>query len=420
MKKKLFLLLLPLTLSMVSCGKDVEAKMDKVDLARLLNDEEITQVFENVNESLTNRLSSVEVNIAVLSTDLVNQKREQSGSGKYVIKGEEYAEGKVEVETKVTSDFYSYTNKIVQEYKVAAFGEYYLNYSKSYTDGQTQNAEESLSYTTKGKKGIVQAIGSAPTGEGDVSTSTIGVDKSNNVYLVYSSESMTTSEGRDKDGKDATFKEKSTVEILAKYGKLNDAKIESYKVVRKREVNYDKELKIYSDYQIIESYVTSYKFEYKSRGNNEGKDQFINSLPNESVQSGSVELRGYYDYGYGDYYLDYSENLSLSSTKSDFYSGNYTAKATNVRFNPSYYYAFIGRRTALKIDKNAKTIEAIQDVYGEYYLYIGEYFDETYVSVNGTAMYLYKLKDSTNVAYFDFELMFEAQALSIEIIEKVL
>lgn len=404
---------------MVSCGKDVEAKMDKVDLARLLNDEEITQVFENVNESLTNRLSSVEVNIAVLSTDLVNQKREQSGSGKYVIKGEEYAEGNVEIETKVTNDFYSYTNKIVQEYKVAAFGEYYLNYSKSYTDGQAQNAEESLSYTTKGKKGIVQAIGSAPTGEGDVSTSTIGVDKSNNVYLVYSSESMTTSEGRDKDGKDATFKEKSTVEILAKYGKLSDAKIESYKVVRKREVNYDKELKIYSDYQIIESYVTSYKFEYKSRGNNEGKDQFINSLPNESVQSGSVELRGYYDYGYGDYYLDYSETIALSSTKKDFYSGTMSAKALNVRFNPSYYYDFVGRRTILSIDKTNNEIEVSQDIYSQRSLDIADYFDEVYTLVNGTGIFLYKLKDNSNNAYFDFELEFYSNALSMSILEKV-
>ena len=92
MKKKLFLLLFPLTLAMVSCGKDVDAKVDKVDLARLLNSEEISEALEKVKDNYANKLSKCEINAAYLSDDLVNQKREVNGSQTITIKGDEYAE----------------------------------------------------------------------------------------------------------------------------------------------------------------------------------------------------------------------------------------------------------------------------------------------------------------------------------------
>ena len=57
---------------MVSCGKDVDAKMDKIDLARLLNNEEISEALEKVNENFDEKLTAIEVNAAVLDTDLVD------------------------------------------------------------------------------------------------------------------------------------------------------------------------------------------------------------------------------------------------------------------------------------------------------------------------------------------------------------
>ena len=109
MKKKLFLLLLPLVMSMVGCGKDVSPNMDKVDLARLLTNDEIDEALEKVKDNFAHKLSGYEANMAMISDDLVNQKRETNASGSIKIKGDEYSESKMEMTTKVQNSFYSYT-----------------------------------------------------------------------------------------------------------------------------------------------------------------------------------------------------------------------------------------------------------------------------------------------------------------------
>ena len=214
MKKKLFLLLFPLTLAMVSCGKDVDAKVDKVDLARLLNSEEISEALEKVKDNYANKLSKCEINAAYLSDDLVNQKREVNGSQTITIKGDEYAESKSEATTKVTQDFYSYSNKAVENGKVAAFGDYYLAYSESYNDGQTANKEERLSYSNKGTKSISEAIAPLPFSENDINQATIGVDRRDNIYAVYYRETINTQEGHDQNGKEAIASEIDFVPLL--------------------------------------------------------------------------------------------------------------------------------------------------------------------------------------------------------------
>ena len=417
MKKKLFLLLFPLTLTMISCGKDVDAKVDKVDLARLLNNEEITEALEKIQDNYANKLSKCEINVAYLTDDLVNQKRELSGSQTVTIKGNEYAESKSEGTTKVTQDFYSYTNKTVENKKVAAFGDYYLSYSESYNDGQVSNKEERLNYTDKGTKSISEAIASLPFTQGDINQATIGVDKKDNIYAVYYQETIDTQEGHDQNGKDCTFKEKTTYEVSAKFGTLKDPKIESYKIVRKKEANYDKELKIYNKYQVLESYVTSYKYEYKSRGNNDGMSSFISSLPSESVQNVNFVWRAYYDYfGDGSYYDYNSDNAIISSTKKDFSSGSLTAKTT-LSFSKTYGYTFIASATILKIDKSANTIEVTQKNYQDITYNNFKSFDKKSTTINGNAMELYYLKQDISSITCNFTLMYTPTSLVVSIVE---
>ena len=358
MKKKAFLLLLPLTLSLVGCGKDVDAKMNNVDLARLLNDEEIANAYEAIKENYADKLSKCEINTATLDTDLLNQKTEESSSVTISIKGDEYAEITGSSESKVKNNFYSFTNKTVENRKVAAFGKYFITYASAYNDGQKDNAEESLSYMAKGTLSISEAAYSLPFDSSSLNMATIGVDKRDNIYAVYSVESISTFEGHDKDGKDATFKTKTTYEISGKFGTLKEPKVESYKIVEKREVNFDKELKIYSKYQLIKSDVASYKFEYKNRGKDEGKDAFIDGLPKTAIQSASISQEIYEDNGSGGYALyDYkSINNNVTYMKKNLSSGSATIKASKVNFARPYAYSFINQYTILTIDKSAKEI----------------------------------------------------------------
>ena len=418
MKKKLFLLLFPLTLVMVSCGKDVDAKVDKVDLARLLNSEEISEALEKVKDNYANKLSKCEINAAYLSDDLVNQKREVNGSQTITIKGDEYAESKSEATTKVTQDFYSYSNKAVENGKVAAFGDYYLAYSESYNDGQTANKEERLSYSNKGTKSISEAIAPLPFSENDINQATIGVDRRDNIYAVYYRETINTQEGHDQNGKDCTFKEKTTYEVSAKFGTLKDPKLESYKIVSKIEANYDKELKIYSKYQVLQSRVTSYKYEYKSRGSNDGKDNFISSLPNESVQNISFRWFAYYDYyGDGSYYDYNSDNANISSTKKDFSSGALTAKTT-LSFSKTYGYTFSASASILKIDKSAKTIEVNQKNYQDIISYNNfNSFEKKTVKVSSSNVELYYLKSDISSITCNFTLIFTTTSLTVNIVD---
>ena len=314
MKKKLLLLLFPLTLAMVSCGKDVDAKLDKIDLARLLTDEEITEAFEKVKDNYADKLSGCEINAAGLQTDLINQKTESSASASYSIKGDEYAEGTATMETKVQNGFYSYTNKTTLTEKAAAFGKYYLSYEQVVNDGNNEDAEESLYCSSIDDMAITEFALSLPFTESDLSRATIGVDKNGTIYVAYFSESISTREGHDQNGKDCTFKDKSTYEMSGRFGTLKDPKIESYKIVRKIEANYDEELKIYSSYQVTQSSVVSYKYEYKDRGRNEGRDAFIDSLPDNYIESASVSALYYESYGSGSYVEAGSQPLYLSRT----------------------------------------------------------------------------------------------------------
>ena len=418
MKKKIFLLLLPLTLAMVSCGKDVDAKVDKVDLARLLNSEEISEALEKVKDNYANKLSKCEMNAAYLSDDLVNQKREVNGSQTITIKGDEYAESKSEATTKVTQDFYSYSNKAIENKKVAAFGDYYLSYSESYNDGQTENKQERLNYSDKNSKSISEAIFALPFDESDIDQATIGVDKKDNMYAVYYRETIDTKEGHDQNGKDCTFKEKTTYEVSAKFGNLKDPKIESYKIVSKVEANYDKELKIYNKYQVLQSYVTSYKYEYKSRGSNDGKDSFISSLPNESVQGISFRWLAYEDYyGDGSYYGQTSDYANISSSKKDFSSGSLTAKTT-LSFSKNYGYTFSGSASILKIDKSAKTIAVEQKNYQDISYNGLSSFDKKTVTINATTMELYFLKQDISSITCEFTLVYTPTTLTVSVVNK--
>ena len=341
--------------TMVSCGKDVDAKMDKIDLARLLNDEEISEALEKVNENFDEKLTAIEVNAAVLDTDLVDKKTEANGTAKYTIKGDEYAESHTEMTTKVTNSFYTYTNKAVEDGKYAAFGKYYLRYRESYNDGQKDNKEQNLGYSSKGEYSISDIIMGLPFGSSDINQATIGVDRKNNIYAVYSTENIVTSEGHDKDGKDATFKDKTTYEINIKFGNLKDPRIESYKLVNKHEANYDKELKMYSNYQTLSSQVVSYKYEYKSRGNDSGKDNFIDFLPEKSIQNVELGMVGYQKLG--NEYIHYgTTNLYPDSTKKDFSSGSLTAKVNNVEFRKDMAYTFVNSYYLMTLDKKNEEI----------------------------------------------------------------
>lgn len=415
MKKKLFLLLFPLTLAMISCGKDVDAKVDKVDLARLLNDEEITEAFEKVKDNYAKKLSKCEMNAAYLSDDLVNQKSELTGSQIITIKGEEYAESKAEGTTKVTHDFYSYTNKSVENRKVAAFGDYYLSYSESYNDGQTDNKEERLNYYEKSTRSVSEVISSLPFSESEINQATIGVDKRDNIYAVFYQETINTQEGHDQNGKDCTFKDKITYEVSAKFGTLKDPKIESYKVVRKKEANYDKELKIYNKYQVLESYVTSYKYEYKSRGNNDGRSQFISSLPERIITNASFTQDCYYQSSTNEYSFVGSDSLSVYSKKFDFSSGAFTAKASQVPFSKNYAYSFNATYNFIELDKSKEEITILPSQSNG--VSLTSHADFVIVTASSSnPIQLYKLIDNISSSYYDVSFYLKDGQMSVSII----
>ena len=412
MKKKLLLLLLPLTLTMVSCGKDVGANLNKVDLARLLNDEEIAEALEKVKDNFADKLSGCEVNVAVLETDLVNEKSEMSGTASYKIKGDEYAEAKIETTTKVTKDFYSYSDKETVNEKVAAFGKYYLSYQEETKDGQKDTKEEHFSYEEKGDQSISDVIVGLPFSESQINMATIGVDRSNNIYMTYFSEAITSKEGHDQNGKDCVFKDKTTYEISGKFGNLKDPKMESYKIVRKVEANYDEELKIYSKYQVLQSYVSSYKFEYKNRGKNDGKDSFIDSLPEKSISNAQVGA-AVYEVSGSDYTRLGTFMITPSSSKSDFSSGNLTLKASRVDIEKDWAFTFLDQYTEVKIDKSAKEITPESKNHSTVNLNPHGDFD-----IVDTAAYgkLYRLKDGLSDGFYNFKFELSSSALNVSII----
>lgn len=359
MNKKLILLLLPLTLAMISCGKDLEPKVDKVDLVRLLDDSEVAFVFAKVKENYTNKLSSVEVNYALIDDDLINQRSETTISSSIKIKGDGYAEGKGEMVSKVKNNFYTYTTKTISENKVASFGNYYITLNESYKEGQKDIKNTYFEYSEANGKKITEMASSGPISQSNFSSCTFGVDRSNNVYAVYSKENTTSVEGRDKDGKDATFIDKSTSEIFAKFGNLKDPKIESYKTVTIYETNYDEELTIYKKYQTVGSNVISYKFEYKNRDNNDGLDKFINSLPEKYVTAADVTVISYGKNGGANTYSEYtSSSASVSAFKGNYSSELFAFKANSIAFSNSFAYGFSASYVETSINKSSQSISS--------------------------------------------------------------
>lgn len=356
MKKKLFLLLLPLTLTMVSCGKDLDPKVDKVDLVRLLDDAEIAEVYRKINDKFNNSVSAVEVNYSMIEDNLIDQRTETTVSGSVKIKGDEYSETKAEMTSKVKNNFYTYTAKTVTEGKVAAFGDYYVSMTESVKDDQKDAKNTQFEYSEKGDMNIVEASTSLPFTPSSFSDVTFGVDKGNNIYAVYNREAVNTTEGRDKDGKDASFIDKSTYEVYAKLGNLKDPKIESFKTVRLYEANYDEELKIYKNYQTVESTVMSYKFEYKNRGKNDGKEKFINSLPEKYIAGLSVTMNIYAErVGYPYEYVG-NQNLVTTAFKGNYSEDLFAFKANEVEFNKDYGYGFDAHYSEIAINKASQTI----------------------------------------------------------------
>ena len=416
MKKKLFLLLLPLVMSMVSCGKDVSPNMDKVDLARLLDNDEINEVLEKVKENFSKKLSGQEANMVMLEDDLVDQKRETSVSGSLKIKGDEYAESTAEMTTKVQNSFYSYTDKTISEGKVAAFGEYYVSMSESYKDGQKDNKDKFFDGEDKGNKTIVDVAGSLPFSASTLSDATFGVDKRDNIYVVYSQETITTAEGHDKDGKDATFIDKNTYEISAKFGSLKDPKVESYKAVTKHEANYNKELKIYKDYQILTSSVVSYKFEYKNYGKNDGKDKFISSLPDKFISSASIAVSTYIKNESNVYQLADQDFVSTSSDKTDYDNGTYSCKLNDFSMNKNYAYGFDAIYRVVTLDKSAKTI-ASEDKQCASFVYNASGSEDVGVVPNSGSQ-LFKLNDNykNSVQSFSFIVRLSDNSLAITVL----
>ena len=400
MKKKVFLLLLPLVMSLVSCGKDVSPNMDKIDLARLLSNDEINEVLDKIEDNFVNKLSGMEVNLAMIDDDLVDQKKETTMSGSLKIKGDEYAESNAEMTTKVQNSFYTYTDKQVINNKVAAFGEYYISMNETYKDGKKDDKTQLIDFDDKDGETIVQTCTNLPFDEDDIEDATVGVDKRDNIYVVYSEETIITKEGHDKDGKDATFIDKTTYEISGKLGSLKDPKVESYKIVRKMESNYDKQLKIYKDYQLVESNVTSYKFEYKNYGKNDGKDKFLNSLPEHFIDAGGVLANAYTKLeGESNYSIVGSNMLNLSSSKINYDAGTYFAKLNNYQLNKNYAYTFDGLYSLITLDKSNQEIIFEDRQCDKFDLTASE--DVIIETVNNVKYF--KLKENYNSSVADFE-----------------
>ena len=406
MKKKLFLLLLPLALSMVSCGKDVDPKVDKVDLSRLLDDGEISEVFKKVKDNFANKLVAFDANSVLIDDDLIDQRTETSTSGSAKIKGEEYAEIKAERVNKVKNNFYSYTTKMVMESKIAMFGKYVIELNETYNDNQKDKVDQTFDYYEVDDETIATASSSLPIDSTSLSDVTFGVDGLNNVYGVYSKETINTSEGRDKEGKDATFITKSTNELLIKLGNLKDPKLESYKIVSKRETNYDKELKIYKDYQLINSSVISYKCTYGNRGKNDGKDKFINSLPEKAIGAASVVTFRYRKDSSG--YVAYDDNdLSVSRLRTNFNDNLFSYKANKMEFKRGFGYNFNASYQEITIDKGAQEIKTAIKQISSFSLNGSDDIEVYSTSVNGQNTQLLKLKDGLYTNNYDVEFYFD-------------
>lgn len=400
-------------MSLVGCNKDVDPKMDKVDLARLLNNEEISEALEKVKDNFANKLSGYEANLVMINDDLVDQKRETSVTGSVKIKGDEYAETKGEMTTKVQNSFYTYTDKTISESKTAAFGKYFVSMTESYKDGQKDNKDKLFNSQERGDKTIVEACVSLPFNSSSFDDATIGVDKRDNIFVVYSEETITTADGHDKDGKEATFIDKNSYEILGKFGNLKDPKLESYKVVRKHEANYNKELKTYKDYQLLESNVVSYKFEYKSLGKNDGKDKFISSLPEKFISTGEIYVSTYAKGEGNDYALLNQDYIDTSSNKIDFDNGTYNCKLNNYLLSKNYGYSFDAVYREVTLNKSTYEITN-NDKQCANITYNASNSNDVEVITSGTNRVL-RLKDNYTSATQSFEFVIKLSDNSLTV-----
>lgn len=389
---------------MTSCGKDIDPKVDKIDLARLLDDNEIATVFKKINENF-NSISKMEINASMIEDDLINQRTETTASGSVTIKGDQYSENKSEMTTKVKNNFYTYTSKTVSEGKTAAFGEYYVTMNEVVKDGQKEIKASEFEYINKGSLNIVEAsttLSFSPSSFGDV---TFGVDRSNNVYAVYNKQTLNTSEGKDKDGKDASFIDRETHETFAKLGNIKNPRIESLKVVGLYEANYDEELNIYKNYQTVESSVVSYKFEYKNRGNNDGMDKFINSLPDKYISYAAGTMNRYSVSNGNQYTLVGQESLWLTSFKSASYASNVTSfKSESVTFAKDYAYNFEVGYAELNINKSSKEITSTAKELKSVLVYGSGDMEAFTGFIDGKSTSLVKVKEgkssSKNIVHF--------------------
>ena len=407
MNKKIVLFLLPLTLSMVSCGKDLDPKVDKVDLVRLLNSSEIFDAFKLIEENYSKNLVSLDANYSLINDDLINQRTETEITGSIKIKGDGYSETKAEMSSKIKNNFYTYTSKMVQETKTAIFGDYYITLSESYKDGQKDQNNATIDYASSDGTTIAEASASLPITLSDLNNYTVGVDSFNNLYAVYSSETISTQEGRDNEGKDATFINKTTKEVLAKFGNLKNPRLESFKTVNKQEVNYNEELKVYKDYQTILSTVSSYKFQYGNLGRNDGKDKFINSLPERSLTAVSINCLRYYKTG-GDSYTDYDVNhIYVASIRNNCNQNIYKFEETGMEFLKDYAYNFEASYQELLIDKANQGIITSGKTVSTYNFNSSDDIESLSKNISGKDVKLLRLKagkySSNHTVVFDFD-----------------
>lgn len=417
--KKQLLTLLPLVLMLISCGKDVDPKVNKVDLSRLLSQDEISSAFKTIADNFSNKLVGMEVNLSTLEDNLIDQKNENSATGTLKIKGDEYAEAKMESTSKLHNNFYTVSTKTAVDMKFAVFGKYFITYSETVKDNQKDNIEKTYEYVDMDDNTISEAIASLPLVSEDLSVYTIGVDAFNTVYAVYSKESIYTNDGRDKEGKDATFIDKVTREVLVKCGNLKDPKMESYKVVEKHEANYNEERKIYSDYQIVSSSVMSYKFEYRNRGNNDGKDKFIKSLPDKYIDYSEIRRYVYSSSGSSGSYSPLTSEAITSASKQNYEEGLFTYKADKVQFTKVYAYGFEAQYYEITIDKANQTISAENKKCASKTYNLSEDFEKVTTSINGQNIEIFKFKnDKTSNGSYNVEVVLNVYDSSMTVTVK--
>ena len=367
-KSVLTLFLLPLVItSLGACEKKssenknpTSPELDKVELVRLLSSAEVSDSNEACLKKIKEEFVGYEWTYTSYDSDLLFYSEENTTITKVTVKGDKYAEKKAESVTKTTNGFYTYNQINTTETKYAFFGDYLLTVDETYANVNVDNKYLTFSYSARNSDSTISSL------TFDVTTSAtynlrLGIAKNGKVYGVYTNQNIEKSYGHNKEGKEVTYLDKTTKEVIAEYGTLEKPQLNFFKSYVKTEKNYDNETNVFSDYKVTSLRVDYYKYSYGEIGKSTEQTDLINSLVDSYVKGVNIRYsvlrqsedgESYTNVGSGS--PDYPGPGDYGQI--DYRTGQYIFSRVEVPFYQNDFVTFTNECSLVSFDKKKGTI----------------------------------------------------------------